>query len=222
MEKVGAKPSFSSTDHTQSQGRLNSAVKSFGRYIEKIIESSGPDFGSTAMGKSLQKVWSHIKSTEVSESDTTTQSIKKVAFNVFVSLPSIFLFKEVIAASEVKFAKVSDLFNIKNLAQVALFLYIVLPIINFLERHFTPQETTSADMEMSDEFLEDLVGDEIFGESLHAHEDALKANDEDLETASSTLGCSEGQIGSLDPNNFAFFIVLVLYAHSMAVDAELD
>lgn len=116
-----------------SHEAIDTAARFLGNGADKIIQKANPNFGETSVGEKLKKAWVWVKNSKVSESDETTQAVKKAAFALLISLPAVFLFKDIV--KHANFEYLTQLSSLTDgaiqLVKSAAYLFIIMHLIDF-------------------------------------------------------------------------------------------
>lgn len=114
-----------------SHDTIDASARFLGEGVDKIIQKIKPEFENPIVGQKLEKAWEWVKNTKISESDETTQAVKKAAFALLISLPTAFLFKDII--KHANFDYLTDLSSLmggaQQLVKSMVYLYVVMGVI---------------------------------------------------------------------------------------------
>ena len=95
------------------------------------------------MEQKLQRAWSFVRNTKICESDETTQAVKKAAFALLISLPTVFLFKDIVRHAN--FDYLTDLSLIGGAQQLLkstmVYIYVIMTLID-LALSYAPKDET--------------------------------------------------------------------------------
>ena len=126
-----------------SHDAIDTSARFLGDGVDKIIQKMNLNFENPKVGHKLQKAWVWVKNAKICESDETTQAVKKAAFALLISLPTVFLFKDII--KHANFDYLTDLSSLmggaQQLVKSMVYLYVVMSIIEFA-LSYAPKEAT--------------------------------------------------------------------------------
>ncbi|MCP5504868.1 MAG: hypothetical protein H7A41_06920 [Chlamydiales bacterium] len=115
-----------------SHDALDASARFLGDGVDKIIKKINLKFEETDVEQKLQRAWSYVKNTKICDSDETTQAVKKAAFALLISLPTIFLFKDIVRHAN--FDYLTDLSLIggaQQLLKSMVYIYVIMTLIDF-------------------------------------------------------------------------------------------
>lgn len=116
-----------------SKATLDRSASFIGQGVEQVISQIDLKFNETEVGQKLERVWSWVKSGEITDKDATQSKVKKAAFALFVSLPALFFIKDIIKTTSAdqmsKVETLSECFSV--LIKTAVYTSVILTALDF-------------------------------------------------------------------------------------------
>lgn len=125
-----------------SHDAIDTSARFLGNGVDKLIQKINLKFEETDVEQKLQRAWSFVRNTKICESDETTQAVKKAAFALLISLPTVFLFKDIVRHAN--FDYLTDLSLIggaQQLLKSMVYIYVIMTLID-LALSYAPKDET--------------------------------------------------------------------------------